>query len=286
MRKITDMLARCSQPNESRPFPPTLLYNEGWMLRLVLDWFAQAGDKMASHPLGIPNGCRWYSEALLPSQFKPRKRGDGVGESHTHADGVIGHFKIGGSGRGDLWLPPEATHFVILEAKMYSPLSAGTRNAPEYNQVARNVACMANVLSLLAGKTPSDMIRLGFFVLAPESQILQKKFDKALSLQSIRSAVAQRVIQYEGHPDHTNLQGWFDQWFEPTLTKLGESLRPISWESIISDILKEDEETGKELEEFYRQCKQYNPQPGSKSHGEATAPHQMGNVKTCPTGPS
>ena len=26
---------------ESKPhrFPPTLLYNEGWMLRLVLDWF-------------------------------------------------------------------------------------------------------------------------------------------------------------------------------------------------------------------------------------------------------
>lgn len=262
LKRISDMLDRCSGQNETRTFPPTLLYNEGWMLRLILDWFAQAGDRMESHPLGIPNGCKWYSEALLPSQFKPRKRGDGVGESHTHADGVIGHFKIGGSGRGDLRLLPKATHFVILEAKMYSPLSSGTKNAPEYNQVARNVACMANVLSLLPDKTPADMIRMGFFILAPKSKISENKFAKALSLSSLRSAVAQRVIQYTKHPEHAKIQVWFNQWFEPTVTKLGESLRPISWESIIADIRREDEETGKALDEFYGQCKQDNLHPG------------------------
>ncbi len=30
---------------------------------------------------------------------------------------------------------------------MFSNLSAGVKNAPEYNQAARNVACMAEVIS-------------------------------------------------------------------------------------------------------------------------------------------
>jgi hypothetical protein len=36
---------------ESKPanFPATLLYNEGWMLRLVLDWYSS--HKLTSHPL-------------------------------------------------------------------------------------------------------------------------------------------------------------------------------------------------------------------------------------------
>lgn len=55
--------------------------------------------------------------------FLPRFRGDPLGESQTNADSVIGHFIIGSKGKTDLKLIPDATHFVVLEAKLYSGLS-------------------------------------------------------------------------------------------------------------------------------------------------------------------
>lgn len=71
--------------------PPTHLYNEGWMLRLVLDWLDRHRD--LEHPLALHEGARWYSEALLPSRFLRDEHGDPLAESHTHADGLIGHFE-------------------------------------------------------------------------------------------------------------------------------------------------------------------------------------------------
>lgn len=260
IQNISDMLARCSGPENDRSFPPTILYNEGWMLRLVLAWFAQAGNRMAAHPLGIPSGCRWYSEALLPSRFKPRKKGDRQAESHTHADGVIGQFRVGGSGRGDLCLLPEADHLVVLEAKMFSPLSAGTKNAPAYNQAARNVACIANALTLQTRK-PTEMKRLGFFVLAPESHISERSLDKVLGEEAIRSAIVQRVDLYRGQSEFAVLQEWISEWVDPTLARLAGSLRAISWESVIDDIDREDTECGQALKEFYALCKRFNPRP-------------------------
>jgi hypothetical protein len=42
--------------SSDRPlFPPTLLYNEGWLLRLVLDWLAR--HSLQDHPLSLAAGC-------------------------------------------------------------------------------------------------------------------------------------------------------------------------------------------------------------------------------------
>ena len=40
--RIAELLA--SAAGEHRVFPATDLYNEGWMLRLVLDWFSRNPD--------------------------------------------------------------------------------------------------------------------------------------------------------------------------------------------------------------------------------------------------
>ena len=64
--RITRMLSDCRA--DTRVFPATDLYNEGWMLRLVLDWFAsQPGIE---HDLVFATDDRWYSEALLPTIFR------------------------------------------------------------------------------------------------------------------------------------------------------------------------------------------------------------------------
>src|SRR4051794_11010345 len=104
MDRIKAMLQECE--GENPLLPPTLLFNENWLLRLVIDWFAHCG--VEPHPLAPREGAAWFSEAWLPSAFLARYRGDKLAESWTHADGVIGHFTTGNRGWSDVALLPEA----------------------------------------------------------------------------------------------------------------------------------------------------------------------------------
>ncbi len=232
--------------------PPTELYNEGWLLRLVLDW--SSGHPGVLDALDVPEGTCWYSEALLPSPFLPRTRGDRLAESYTHADGAVGHFTIGGSGAGDLVLSSQATHFVILEAKLGSRLSSGTSNAPGYDQAARNVACMAQVLAL-AGRRPADVANLGFYVLAPSQQIDRGLFSEQLTTASIAAHVATRVKAYDGD-DRARREAWQREWLEPLLDHV--QLGAVAWETIVDTISEADAAGGAALREFYASCLRFN----------------------------
>ena len=44
-------------------------------------------------------------------------------------------------------LLPDATQLMVIKAKIFSPLSGGTRNAPGFDQAARNVACITRLLA-------------------------------------------------------------------------------------------------------------------------------------------
>lgn len=232
------------------PFmPPTVLYNEGWMLRLTLDWFASIDLADEPHPIAVPLECRWYSEALLPSAFLPESRGDSRAESWTHADGVIGHFEIGNGAKGDLTLRKDAKHFAVLEAKMFSKLSAGVKNAAYFNQAARNVACIAEVLKR-AGRPPTELKALGFYVLAPRSQIQEGIFDQHLAKDSIRRVVERRAGEYGGNRDK-----WLSEWFLPTHAKI--DIKAISWEDLLAFLAARDGDA-EQLNVFYRRCLEFN----------------------------
>src|SRR3954451_1673056 len=140
--RIKTMLQACEGGDP--PFPPTVLFNENWLLRLVVDWFVHHAEER--HPMLPSAGAGWFSEAWLPSAFLPRFRGDPLAESRTHAGGVMGHFAIGDPGTSGLSLAPDAQQLVILEAKLFNRLSSGIRNALYYDQAARSVACLAEVL--------------------------------------------------------------------------------------------------------------------------------------------
>jgi len=43
-------------------FPPTLLHSEGWMLRLILDWFHS--HEIPDHPLSFHQGATWFLPTL------------------------------------------------------------------------------------------------------------------------------------------------------------------------------------------------------------------------------
>ena len=143
LERISHMLKLSD--SELRVMPPTELYNEGWMLRMILDWFAQQAPD--NHPLSFSENARWYSEILLPSPFLPRSRKDPLSEAYTHADGAIGHFTVGRSGKGDINLNSDAKQLVIIEAKMFSSLSKGIKNFKDYDQATRTTACIARELN-------------------------------------------------------------------------------------------------------------------------------------------
>jgi hypothetical protein len=256
LRGIHHLLETCAA--EPSHFPPTMLYNEGWLLRLVLDWLAE--HEVQGHPLRFAPGASWYSEALLPSAFIARHQGDRLAEAWTHADGVVGHFEIGSKAKSDLSIRPDATQFLVLEAKMFSGLSRGVTRAPAFDQAARTVACIAQALRR-AGRQPAALQRLGFYVLAPQAQIELGLFTAAMSASSIEEKVAQRVQAYEGA-----LDSWFDDWFLPTLERI--DLATIGWEKLIAATGEYDADAGQAVSRFYELCRQFN-QPAARG----AAPH-------------
>ena len=118
--RINEMLGLAG--SEHQLFPATIFYNEGWLLRLVLDWFSR--HRSSDYPLNFETNARWFSEALLPSQFFKTKQGDNLAEGWTHADGVIGHVNIGHASIADTKLANNSTQFIVTEAKMFRPALA------------------------------------------------------------------------------------------------------------------------------------------------------------------
>ena len=222
--RVIDILASAGMPTAT--IRPTELYNEGWMLRLTLDWAQQ--HARGSHPLVFLPAARWYSEALLRPPFLARQRRDRLAESWTNADGAVGHFNVGGTGKGGLTLRDGATQFIVVEAKMSSKLSSGTKNAPGYDQAARTVVCIAETLKR-ADIWPQHVERLAFFVAAPQEQIDSGVFGDIVTKDSIRQRVQTRVDAYGGDQDE-----WFDRWFVPTLDAIDVGV--LSWEELLEGL--------------------------------------------------
>ena len=246
--QITSMLRTCD--TEHGVLPPAEVYNEGWMLRLILDWFSR--QSASNHQLSFEKGARWYSEILLPSQFRPRFQTDPQAESYTHADGVIGHFTVDRAEKGDIDLFANATQFVVIEAKIFSKLSRGIKNFKSYDQAARTVACMAETLSI-GKRLINDISRLGFYVIAPERQLkFEPTFQTFLQKDSIRIKVRKRIKAFPDPADAETKNRWLETWFLPALESI--DIQCLTWEEIIAYIYSNDRRTGDALSEFYEKC--------------------------------
>ncbi|MCF8000485.1 MAG: hypothetical protein K9K76_01310 [Halanaerobiales bacterium] len=251
LEEVKSILDLCD--TKDSVIPPTELYNEGWLLRLVINWFS---NNNASHELSfVDDEVRWYSELLLPSQFLARNRGDKLAESYTHADGVIGHFKIGNEGKGDILLNEDAKQFIVVEAKMSSKLSKGVTNASYFDQASRNVACIAEVLNR-SDMNIDEIDELGFYVIAPKKQLNKKtNLKKYTDEDNVRNKVEKRVEEYKGESGIKKYD-WYNNWFTPTLKKA--KIECLSWEEVISVIKKNDNNYGEELNTFYDKCLKFN----------------------------
>ena len=220
---------------------PTELYNEGWMLRLVLDWYSQrpGSDGRAL----FEQDARWFSEGRLSSQFLPRYRGDKLAETHTHTDAVVGHFDI--AQRSEVRPQSGAAQLLVLEAKLASKLSPGTKWAPGYDQAARSVACLAHVAGE-AGIAPGSLSSYGFWVFAPRKRL--GEFTSLATTESVKAKVRKRVDQFGD--DKT---AWYNEIFLPHLESM--SVGTMAWEDLLDAM--ESEGAGTEFREFYQNCCTY-----------------------------
>ncbi len=233
---------------DSPNFRPTEIYNESWLIKIVLSLASSIPPD--DYPLSFLPGSSWFSEALLPTVFKPRQQKDPLGESRTNADGVIGHFKIGNKAKADFELMKNAKQFSVVEAKINSPLAKGVKKAPYFDQAARNVACMAESMAQ-ADITPEAFDRLDFIVLAPERSIKKCTFKDEMTKDSIQIKTEQRATAYQGEK-----QAWYQDRFLPTMDRI--QLHTLSWEQTIDWLTSYKPETRDQLHDFYRKCLEYN----------------------------
>lgn len=245
-KRILDILG--TVVGETPQLPPTIVFNEGWMLRLTLDALSRLPT--IRHPLGFQTGATWFSEALLPTAFRPRTQADKLSESYTHADGAVGHINVTKSGNAYLTVAKDATQFVVTEAKMFSALSSGVKNAPFFNQAARNVACMAEVLHR-AGISPDQFTSIGFYVIAPKIAIEAGVFSPLMTREHVEKTVAERIVGYEGA-----LESWMETAFRPLLARI--DLNCISWEELVQAVEAGGDENAADLGAFYKNCLKYN----------------------------
>lgn len=245
MKLLTELIAGFDPANPN--YRPTELYNESWLVKLILHQASRIADP--DFPIGFLPQSTWFSEALLPSAFEARFRGDPLSESRTNADAVVGHIAIGIQAKADLELSAGVRQFTVVEAKVGSPLSSGTSNAKYFDQAARNVACMAEVLAR-SDLDPGSVGRLDFVVLAPRESIRKGTFAEEMTATSIRAKVERRVSEYDGALDN-----WHERRFIPLIARV--KLHSLSWEETIDWIGARSPDVRGDLNSFYSQCLEY-----------------------------
>lgn len=105
------------------------------------------------------------SEVLISSPFIKVKENL---EGYTHVNIAFGDFTMDFESKGEININEALKTIGIIEAKMGSNLSQGTKHAKRYNQVTWNIACMLH-------NVKDDSCKLYFGVLAPQNTI--KKYD-------------------------------------------------------------------------------------------------------------
>ena len=245
---IVDMLGRAALPVPN--FPPTELYSEGWMLRLLLESTQQGRGGM---PFEFAERSRWDSEGRLASAFLPRFRGDPHAEGYTHADGIVGHFGFANDTQAGVTLGKAATQFVVLEAKMWSKLAAGTSKVSWFDQAARNVAAMA--WTVHQSKCSVDQLTsLGFLVVAPRERLdAEASFFEWTTRESIARKVDRRIGVYGNNEGRHRLDRFQRETFRPFLDAV--EIHVHAWEDLI-DRVAELHRTP--IKAFYDQCLRFN----------------------------
>lgn len=242
MDRIQVMLRSCE--TASPLFPRSVLYNESWLLRLVLDWFSR--NSVSGHPLSFPENGRWFSDGLLPTPFVGPGRRPKVADPPCHVSGVIGHFDVPDLDRPEVSVSPQAQHLMVVEATISGELPPGVPGARYLDQAARTVAGIAEALRR-ANRRPAELARVGFYLLAPHSLIASGLFEKDVNRDVIGRKVKRRAKSFG-----PTKEKWCSDWLGPTIEQV--EVGTASWEHVIERLGQQDAAAAASIEEFYHGC--------------------------------
>lgn len=187
--EAVEAIAKCCD-KEKPILARSEVYNETWMLRLMLARIYDFdGDFEIVEPkkkalIMIRNAVRrnWISEGGLSPAFEK--------EGTTWTDAILGDVELREYDDGDgdkrkVGFKPKRGGdcnpcVVIVEAKMGSTLSRSVTNSADYDQAARNIAC----LSKLFLGVPTQKVDGAFFVFMPKDSEDSKKTEEAQELIS------------------------------------------------------------------------------------------------------
>jgi hypothetical protein len=180
---IEDMFASASEHQIT--VNPTQIYNEGWLVRALTHFSIKHGITLKG--LAFGSITNWTSEGLIGSPFVGKKAPH---EGYTHADIALGDFSVDYETGGEITVDETPDQFGIIEAKLGSPLSKGTKYADYYDQAARNAACIA----YQTFQYPE--CKSFFIVTAPKNQKHFRKIQELNSVESIITKVERRFEEF------------------------------------------------------------------------------------------
>lgn len=245
--------------SEKRMLSPKLIYNETFLLALILYWFKNHHNFIVNSDLDrkickafqpIDENAKSYINTTLETPFKVRVKGekDPLAEASSDVSAVVGHFTVlYGKRKERLLLNTNANQFIVLEATLNKPLKQGTKKFKNYNQVARDIACMIQTLSRLNNKF---LNHLGLFVIAPE-QILQT--EETFRTFTYKPYIEELIIKRQ--------EGYFlDNDFLDLFQKLMQRIDVdcIAYEDVLRFIKKNDGDYFHKLDEFYHICLRFH----------------------------
>ena len=220
-------------------FYKTEFYNEGWMLKLMLARLLEndlKDENIADDLKHIRDAAKrgWMSEGRLSAAF--------THEQCTHADAVLGDVKVSTASQWGVELKKDAKHFVVVEAKLGSKLSKGVKNSEEFNQAARNVACMMLALHKSPGEIAENQPAY-FYVIMPECD------EKGISAAIEKLKDVFRKVREENNDKHKLRVKISDKKRDGLLKAIKVAV--LKWEDIFAQLKKTDAKT-KKLWEFYK----------------------------------
>lgn len=270
------------------PIARSEVFNETWMLRLTLALIHDCVEGFEDSTLARIHKAvtkRWISEGGLEPAFEE--------EGTTWTDAILGDVRLRGESAANnekaktevnkrkielADISNNNASVVIVEAKMGSELASGITHADDYNQAARNIACLATLLmKTLPNKNAGEALakNSAFYVFAPKSKIMEwiKSEENPKDPNTMIKHAWETINKQKDARDRDGKRGGKNQARTPNVDDIGEleplvnsiisNSKVISWEEIIESMQKADTTGACEtLKWFYEEtCAEYGIEP-------------------------
>lgn len=272
-----------SNDNNKLPIARSEVFNETWMLRLTLalihdytnenkkfcplsDGHDGTNKAVLMKRIQAAVTKRWISEGGLEPAFEK--------EGTTWTDAILGDVRLRGEFDDDDKVETEGNKrkieladisddnagVVIVEAKMGSPLNKSVTNSPDYDQAARNIACLAQLL-LNTSKHDKYLENSAVVVFMPDPEkcvkLLPKLDDDQKKRMSEKLWKRKKAAQsfFDNVKMTINNQGRkpvFESCksFEGIVAKIANNSSILTWDEII-DGISDGDKNKEELKKFY-----------------------------------